>query len=289
MGTFARVYVAVNKDTQEWVALKVMLKAEIVHKHQIQHIKNERDILCTLESPFIVAFKGSFQDEERLYIVQEWVQRGDLSTVLQLKGRLSPSEVIFYAAEVVCALCYLHTKRTIYRDLKPENVLIARSGHIRLADFGFAKVLKDSERTHSLCGSPEYIAPEVTKGTGHSYGADWWSCGVFIYELLFGKTPFQAASGHQVMVNAVYREVVYPQECSLAARNLLEGLLQKAPENRLSESAILTHAFFSEISWAKVRKRRLKPPLLPVIRSEWPEEGLRTGAAVASNLFLSFG
>lgn len=288
-GSFARVYAAVNKETQEWVAVKVMLKAEIVQKHQIQHIKNEREILCRLDCPFVVAFKGSFQDQERLYIIQEWVQRGDLGAAMQLKGRFSTEEASFYAAEVACALCYLHKRRIIYRDLKPENVLISRKGHIKLADLGFAKVLHDSERTYSLCGSPDYMAPEVTKGAGHSYSADWWSFGIFAYELLFGKVPFHAGSGFQVMANAVSGDVEYPEDCTIEARNLLDGLLQKVPESRLSEPAILSHAFFNGINWRNVKKRMLKPPFLPDIREEWQRETLRTGPAVASNLFLSFG
>ena len=267
-----------------------MLKSDIVRKHHIQHINNERVIIGYLKSSFVVGFKGSFQDRERLYMALEWVQRGDLYSLLQGKGKFSYAECLFYASEIAYSLVYLHKNHIIYRDLKPENVLITANGHIKLADFGFAKVLKGSSRTYSVCGSPNYMAPEVIRGSGYGYSADWWSFGVLVYEMIHGKTPFEGSNAQEVMENCVMKEVEIGEECVLPVRSLIEGLLRKRESERFSEMDVMSHGFFKEVNWKTVQKRQMKPPFLPRIRvPEAGSETVKTGEAVDASLFLSFG
>lgn len=151
---------------------------------QIDHIKNEKNILACVDNPFIVKMVESFQDKNNLYLVFEFVQGGEIFRLLR-KENLFPNDVaLFYIAEITLALQYLHDRQIAYRDLKPENLLIGSDGHLIITDFGFAKKIAD--RSFTLCGTPEYLAPEIIMGQGHDHGVDWWALGILLYEMLSG-------------------------------------------------------------------------------------------------------
>ena len=150
----------------------------------------ERDILEKIKNPYIVGLHYAFQTEGKLYFLIDFLNGGELFTYLRKEQRFNEQRAKLYAAEIICAIESLHNKNIIYRDLKPENVLLDAQGHIRITDFGLSKQgVKKTDKTHSFCGTPEYLAPEIIKGIGHSWGADWWSRGALLYEMLCGRPP----------------------------------------------------------------------------------------------------
>lgn len=159
-------------------------KKKIIELKQVDHIKNEKNILAGASHPFIVNLVEAFQDKINLYLVFDFVQGGEIFRLLR-KENIFPNDVaLFYIAEITLALKYLHQRQVAYRDLKPENLLIGSDGHLRITDFGFAKKIVD--RSYTLCGTPEYLAPEIIMGQGHNEGVDWWALGILLYEMLSG-------------------------------------------------------------------------------------------------------
>merc|ERR1711991_125270 len=179
-GTFGRVYLARHTTTSKYYAMKVLKKVEVVRLKQVEHITSEKNILSVISHPFIVNLFGAAQDTKNLYMLLEYVIGGEVFTHLRRAGRFPPDVSRFYGAEIVLALEYLHSLDIIYRDLKPENLLLDNNGHIKITDFGFAKKVED--RTWTLCGTPEYLAPEIIQSKGHGKAVDWWALGILIYE-----------------------------------------------------------------------------------------------------------
>ncbi len=174
----------------------------------------------------------------------------------------------FYAAEVILALQHLHDHNIIYRDLKPENILLARDGHIRLTDFGFAKVV--SELTWTLCGTPDYLAPEIVMSRGYSRAVDWYAVGVLIYEMLVGAPPFYNENQMKLYENIVHQSVRYPLGFDPVARDLLDRLLEKDPTKRLGclsggAEDIKRHPWFRDVRWDLLEQLRIKAPYKPKI------------------------
>ena len=263
-GSYSTVQVAKDLQTGLFVVLKTMSKIHIIRKGQVDHVKNEQGILRKLKSEFVVQLETCMQDDRYLYLVLELVQGGEMFRYLGVRGVLSEGEIRFYAAELVVAIEYLHSKNITYRDLKPENILLTASGHVKLTDFGFAKVIPASERTFTLCGTPEYLAPEIVDRVGHDTQVDWWQLGVLLYEMLYGYTPFRDPNPYQLYTNILSNDPVFP-DCSPCIQSLLSALLTKPPSNRLSDSAIRSHPFFTGIDWELVQQLRLKPPYEPRI------------------------
>lgn len=203
IGTFARVCLvrpATASDDQEnnqVFALKILRKTEVIKLKQIDHVRHEREILADVAGhPFITRLIASFSDRDSLYMVLDYVPGGELFSYLRRHRRFPEEWARFYAAEIVLVLEYLHEQQggVAYRDLKPENLLLDAQGHVKLVDFGFAKRLgyKNDKpvETYTLCGTPEYLAPEVIQNKGHTTAVDWWALGILIYEFLTGYPPF---------------------------------------------------------------------------------------------------
>ena len=195
MGTFGKVYLALLDDQP--VALKALKKTTIIELKQVDHIKLEKNLLAEITHPFIVDLKESFKDNTHIYLSFEFIQGGEIFRLLR-RENLFPNDVsLFYVTEIVLAIEYLHQQKIAYRDLKPENLLIGADGHIKLTDFGFAKKV-DDDLTFTLCGTPEYLAPEIIMSIGHNHGVDWWSLGILIYEMLAGYPPFYDKNPYEV-------------------------------------------------------------------------------------------
>ena len=195
-GAFGTVFLAKNTTTNTYCAFKQLKKIHVLRTKQTDHLRNEIYILASISHPFIVKTQGIAQDQKYLYISMEYIPGGTLFDLLRKTGRFPTHQAQFYAAQVVLTLEYLHSLDIIYRDLKPENLLIHTDGYLTLTDFGFAKIVP--LRTYTLCGTPGYIAPEVLLQKGHGKAADWWALGVLLYEMLVGIDPFSADEPMQV-------------------------------------------------------------------------------------------
>jgi serine/threonine protein kinase len=238
-----------------------MSKSQIVDKRQTSNVNNELTFLRASSHPFVVGYLGSFQTKTHLFVVLEYVAGGELYSYLYSKETLEPSAARVYLAEVISAIGYIHSLGFIYRDLKPENILIAQTGHLKLVDFGFVKRLGEEGRTYSMCGTTEYMAPEVVAGTGYGLAADWWSVGILLYEMLVGSSPFVANDPYEIYNKVLSVEPVLPHGLDSSASSLITLLLMKNPNSRLTESGVKAHPFFSRMKWKSLNS--LTPPHLP--------------------------
>uniref|UniRef100_A0A2C9K8T4 Protein kinase domain-containing protein n=1 Tax=Biomphalaria glabrata TaxID=6526 RepID=A0A2C9K8T4_BIOGL len=267
-GTFGRVVLTRHKDTREYSALKVMAITQVIKLKQEAHIKSEKTILSTISHPFIVNLLWYHKDETFLYMLLEYVPGGELFSYLRSMGKFTSSAGNFYASEIVVALEYLHSKNIVYRDLKPENLLLDRGGHLKITDFGFAKVVED--RTWTLCGTPEYLAPEIILSKGHNKAVDWWSLGILIYEMLVGYPPFYAENPFGIYEKIVAGKLEWPKTVDLVAKDLIKKLLIPDRTRRLGNMKngaedIKKHKWFRGQNWTDVLARKLKPPIIPEI------------------------
>jgi serine/threonine protein kinase len=262
-GSYGTVRLTQDKESGKALAVKEIAKAKLQHPKKVARSLEERAILASIRHPLIVDFYGACQDERKLYLVMEYVQGGDLYSLLSRRGRLATSEVRFYAAEVTSVLAYLHSQGVVYRDLKLENVLIAQSGHIKLTDFGWSKRLRQGERTFTLCGTPEYLAPEMITRSGHDFTADWWTLGILLHEMLCGTTPFHGESAYEVYSNIITAAYLPPKEADNETRLLLQGLLSKDPQHRFTAEKVRSQSFFSVVNWDHI-----EPIYVPVVKGD---------------------
>lgn len=219
-GTFARVCLCRDKVTSSYYALKILEMADVIKLKQVEHVKNEKAILQQIKSPFIIDLAWTTHDDNSLYMLFEYVCGGELFTYLRNTGRFSSATASFYAAEVVVALEYLHKQQIVYRDLKPENLLLDKEGHLKLTDFGFAKILND--RTWTLCGTPEYLAPEIIQSKGHNKAVDWWALGILVYEMLAGYPPFFDENPFAIYEKILAGKIEWPRHIDPVAKTELK-------------------------------------------------------------------
>lgn len=208
-GSFGKVKLIKNKkEKNNYYALKMLRKSEIIKLKQIDHIYSEYTILKELNHPFIVNLKGMTQDSAMIYFLLEYIPGGELFTILRMGGSFPNDQARFYSSHIIAIFDYLHNKGIIYRDLKPENILINNNGYLKLTDFGFAK--KVDGKTYTLCGTPEYLAPEIILNKGHSHPVDWWTLGILIYEMIVGIDPFNDEDPMQVYQKIIKGKVKFP-------------------------------------------------------------------------------
>jgi len=230
-GSFGRVRFATYKNDEDKndksigniYALKILKKAAIIRLKQVDHITSEKMILQQLSHPFIVALYATFHDTRYLYLVLEYVVGGEFFTHLRKHGRFNNEESKFFAAQITLIFEYCHEKNVIYRDLKPENILLAQDGYLKLTDFGFAKVIE--YRTYTLCGTPEYIAPEVLLNKGHGKPVDWWTLGILIYEMIVGYPPFVDEDPMGIYQKILSGKIVFPKFFDKNGKLLVKKLL----------------------------------------------------------------
>lgn len=224
-GSFGVVSLGIHTPSNNCFAIKQLKKAEVIKLKQIDHLRNEIYILNALKHPFIIRLYGTIQDGKYISLITDYVPGGELFTILRETGRFGKPESIFYAANVVLAFEYLHSYKIVYRDLKPENLLIDVDGYLKLTDFGFAKLV--TNRTYTLCGTPEYVAPEIIRCKGHGIEVDWWALGVLIYEMLVGIDPFNANTPMETFKRILTTDVVFPSKFYKDAKSLIKHLLEK--------------------------------------------------------------
>lgn len=267
-----KVFLVKEVKTGEMFALKVLRKDNIIKRNQVEHTKTERSVLGYVNHPFIVSLNMAFQSKDKLYFVLDYCAGGELFFHLGKLGKFPESRARFYAAEITLAISYVHSLDIIYRDLKPENVLLDARGHVRLTDFGLSKegISSSSSGANSFCGTPEYLAPEILNRQGHGRAVDWWSLGALLYEMLTGLPPFYCQDREKLFEKIRKSDLLYPQSLSRPAKSLLRGLLTRDPVQRLGSSPndaedIKRHDFFVEIDWEKLSKGEVSPPWKPLI------------------------
>ncbi|KAG0265633.1 AGC protein kinase Gad8 [Actinomortierella ambigua] len=270
-GSFGKVMQVRKRDTSRIYAMKIIRKAHIISRSEVNHTLAERTVLAQINNPFIVPLKFSFQSPEKLYLVLAFVNGGELFHHLQREGRFSEERSRFYAAELLCALECLHGFNVVYRDLKPENILLDYTGHIALCDFGLCKLgMTETETTNTFCGTPEYLAPELLLGQGYTKTVDWWTLGVLLYEMLTGLPPFYDENIHEMYRKILQDELRFPEDVAPDARSLLSALLTRDPNQRLGNngsSAIKQHPFFKAISFSQLMAKKIQPPFKPSVSS----------------------
>ncbi|BFZ00977.1 hypothetical protein BsWGS_04016 [Bradybaena similaris] len=208
-----------------------MIITQVIKLKQEDHIMSEKQILASICHPFLVNLLWSHKDDTFLYMLMEYVPGGELFSYLRNMGRFGSLAGNFYASEIIVALEYLHAKSIVYRDLKPENLLLDREGHLKITDFGFAKVVED--RTWTLCGTPEYLAPEIILSKGHNKAVDWWSLGVLIYEMLAGYPPYYAENPFGIYEKIIAGKIEWPKHIDSVAKDLIKKLLNPDRTRRL--------------------------------------------------------
>ncbi|CAI8609974.1 unnamed protein product [Vicia faba] len=273
-GAFGKVFMVRRKgdsdssDNNGIFAMKVMRKDNIIKKNHVDYMKAERDILTKVLHPFIVPLRYSFQTKSKLYLILDFINGGHLFFQLCRQAIFSEDEARIYTAEIVSAVSHLHSKGIVHRDLKPENILMDSHGHVMLTDFGMSKEIDESERSNSMCGTTEYMAPEILLGKGHNKDADWWSVGVLLYEMITGKAPFIHNNRKKLQEKIIKEKIKLPPYLTGEAHSLLKGLLQKDPSTRLGsgpngDEQIKNHKWFRTINWNKLEARELQPKFKP--------------------------
>ena len=234
-GSFGKVLQVRKKDTGRIYAMKVMKKEDLVRRDEIAHTRSERNVLAQCRNPFLVSLKFSFQTPEKLYLVLDYINGGELFYHMQREGRFGEERTRFYAAEIVLALEHLHSNNVVYRDLKPENILLDCNGHIALTDFGLCKEnLKTSgDTTRTFCGTAEYLAPEVLKSQPYGRAVDWWSLGIVIFEMLTGLPPFYVENTNEMYKRIMGGVISWPEAMLPAARDLIEKVRRYKPHQMM--------------------------------------------------------
>lgn len=270
-GSFGVVQLVRDKKSGNTYALKRLSKAHLVGIGQHLHVSNEKTVMIQLNHPFTVKLRATYKDKDCLYFLMDACLGGDLFTLLRSQTLFEERVARFYAATIILAFEHMHEKDIIHRDLKPENVLIDSDGYPKLTDFGFAKVCKD--RTWTLCGTPDYLAPEVIQGRGHGKAVDWWTLGILIFEMLASYPPFYDEDPMMTYAKIARGKVSYPKHFSRRAVDLIKRLLHPRPINRLGvikggASLIKRHPWFDGFDWDALVKRQLPAPFLPEISGD---------------------
>lgn len=270
-GTFGRVILCRHKYSDNYYAMKALAIADVIRLKQVEHVRNEKNILSQVSHPFIISMHWTHHDRTFLYMLFEYVCGGELFTYLRNAGRFNSTTSNFYAAEIVSALEYLHYRSIVYRDLKPENLLLDRDGHLKITDFGFAKLLTD--RTWTLCGTPEYLAPEIIQSKGHNKAVDWWALGILIYEMLSGYPPFFDENPFGIYEKILAGRIEWPKHMDPVAKDLIKKLLVQDRTRRLGNMKngaedLKRHRWFKSLNWDEVIERKMQPPIVPKVSSD---------------------
>ncbi|OMJ86343.1 hypothetical protein SteCoe_12195 [Stentor coeruleus] len=260
-GSFGKVFKVLKKNSGKRYALKAINKTELKRSNQYKYVIAECKILKSIIHNFIIPLYWAFQTPNNVYMVFEYCPYGDLAKLLAEKGPMPERQAKIYIAEVLLAIEYLHSYDIIYRDLKPQNILIDDTYHVKLGDFGLAREKTNKNNlANTFCGSPGYLAPETINNSGVWKPADIYSLGICLYELITGKLPFNDTNIMKLYKRITTGKINFPNNMSLNSKNLITALTQKNPEKRLSINEIKTHAFFEDINWESLAKKDITPP-----------------------------
>jgi cGMP-dependent protein kinase len=275
-GTFGRVALVQDTQSKKVFALKALHKKEVVEYKQQANVMNEKNIMLMCHHPFILALHNTYKDDHKLYMLLEYCNGGELFGRLHTNTRDGVSKVEhakFYTGCCVLALGYLLQRKIIYRDLKPENMLVDKMGYVKVIDFGFAKICDN--KAYTLCGTPEYMAPEIILGRGYDISVDWWALGVLIYECLAGSSPFAARDQNAICRKIVQRTFTYPKTAffNADAKDLIDKLLQTKGPDRLASgpsgaSPVKNHPWFNSLDWNGLMAKTETAPWIPRVKDD---------------------
>lgn len=273
VGGFGRVELVKCRNRPSTAyALKCLKKQHIVETQQQEHVFSEKNILMSCKHNFITRLYKTFKDKKYIYMLMEVSLGGELWTILRDRGWFDDTTTRFYIACVVSAFEYLHNRGIIYRDLKPENLLLDKQGYIKMVDFGFSKHIDSGRKTWTFCGTPEYVAPEIILNKGHDRSVDFWSLGVLMYELLTGTPPFTASDPMKVY-NIILRgfdQITVPRNVNRTAVTLMKRFCRENPVERIGYQKdgvldIKKHRWFQGFDWEGLDARSLDPPITPKV------------------------
>eukprot|EP00826_Nyctotherus_ovalis_P065758 TRINITY_DN9674_c0_g3_i1.p1 TRINITY_DN9674_c0_g3~~TRINITY_DN9674_c0_g3_i1.p1 ORF type:complete len:702 (+),score=282.09 TRINITY_DN9674_c0_g3_i1:200-2305(+) len=246
VGGFGRVYKVKHKANKHIYAIKVIGKQKVIENDLVEQMKLEIKIMYQLNHPNIIKLYNHFEDNESFYLVMELAPKGQLYTKLKLLGRLDERQAAQYIREVTSAVMYLHSQNppVIHRDIKPENILLDENESAKLCDFGWSNFYSKEKKRTTYCGTPEYLAPEMIRQTGHNESLDYWNIGVLCFELLTGKAPFEGETQKELLDNIVKVKVNYPKDFPKLAKDLIGRLLKSDPKERMAGEELMNHPWF---------------------------------------------
>jgi len=271
VGSFGRVKYAKYKSDGQFCAVKFMKKHEIIKLKQVDHINAERNLMSQIKFPFIVNMIGSFKDDRYVFIVMEVITGGEMFTHLRRARKFSDEVSKFYGLQTAAAFAHIHTSNIIHRDLKPENILLEVNGYSKLTDFGFAKIVEPGARTYTLCGTPEYIAPEVLLNKGHGKPVDWWTLGILIYEMIVGQPPFcdEEPMGiyQKILAGKIYFPKYFDRNAKALVKKLVTADLSKRYGNlKAGSDDVLKHKWFASVDMSKLLEKSIPAPYKPNVK-----------------------
>jgi len=277
-GAFGEVHLVEHRETHQQFALKCVSKGHVMANGEPEYIIQEKNIMLMLDSPFLIKLYSAFQDEQWCYFLLELGLGGQLWDLLTVHRRFSDDMTRFYTACLMLGLEHMHERGVIYRDLKPENALLDSTGYLKITDFGFGKIIGD-QKTTTMCGTPDYIPPEIVRGVAYSFGADWWTLGICIYEMLCGQCPFQGDEPRRYP-RLLKADIWFnPDIFSKNAQAIVKDFCKVNPSDRLGvleggTTLIKDHDFFKEAAfdWASLRARTLPAPHVPQETPEFVED-----------------
>ncbi|PIA16575.1 serine/threonine protein kinase 15, partial [Coemansia reversa NRRL 1564] len=263
-GAFGRVYLTRKKATRDLYAIKVMRKKDMINKNMVTQALAERRALSLLSTDWVVQLYYAFHSSKHLFLVMEYLVGGDLAGLLRVWGVMDESAACFYIGEIACAIDYLHCNSIVHRDIKPDNVILASDGHIKLTDFGLSQRAHARKSSRSFLGTPDYLAPELLLGAGNGLAVDWWALGVCLFEFICGYPPFTDDSPEAIFRNILNHAIDWPDEedyVSSEAAELISALLRPEPATRAHWKDILVAKLF--VGWDLTNIRQREPPFVP--------------------------
>lgn len=272
-GGFGAVELVEHKTTKESFAMKALSKGYVVKSGMQQNILSEKEVQLLCDSPFIIKLFETFNGSQSLYFLLEVALGGELYATYNKKGLFGKeAHCKFYAAGTLCAFEHMHSRKIVFRDLKPENLLLNEKGHIKVTDMGLAKVVIG--KTYTTCGTPDYFAPELILSSGHSHAVDWWTLGILIFELMVGHPPFEAQDPMQIYQKVMkgITKVGFPAKVKGTIEDLIKNLCKKEPSERLAmkkggASNIRAHAWYKGFQWEAFQNLSMDPPYKPAVKS----------------------
>eukprot|EP01017_Pseudomicrothorax_dubius_P021557 TRINITY_DN2320_c0_g2_i2.p1 TRINITY_DN2320_c0_g2~~TRINITY_DN2320_c0_g2_i2.p1 ORF type:complete len:391 (-),score=74.98 TRINITY_DN2320_c0_g2_i2:131-1303(-) len=285
-GQFGSVYLVKSRETGKYYALKCVSKAQILSQNLEKHLIQEKRVLEMIHHPYVMQFIRTFKDDNYIYFLVEYIKGMELFDAIREIGLLNSEESQFYIGQLVLGMEHLHSNNIIYRDLKPENVMVDSKGFLRMIDMGTAKILKaKTARTFTIIGTPHYMAPEVLTGKGYSLNVDLWSIGVCLFEFMCGMVPFgeEAEDPYEIYEEIIKKDIKYPSFLKdKKAKKFMEQLLSKIPEQRLGSSyaSIKANPWFDQLDWDKLMEKDAKVPWIPTREKMISDEEIRRSEAL---------